>query len=203
MWKNPSWKYLLNEMIPCVCGCGAELNQYDKYGNKRKGYIPGHQLSESRKTGILLDKRGGGIKGNIPWNKGIKMSPESCKNYFGRKATDEHKRKIGAYHIGEKNTNWKGGISKEVWTIRGSSEMREFIKEVKKRDKNVCQKCLVQMNTKKVTAHHILNFSTHVDLRTDINNGITFCIDCHKLFHITYGFKKNDREQLNEFIKAK
>ena len=35
----------------------------------------------------------------------------------------------------------------------------------------------------------------------NIKNGIAFCRPCHKMFHIKYGFRNNNREQLLEFLK--
>ena len=43
--------------------------------------------------------------GNIPWNTGLKGFR------LGVKRTEEEKRKISESHKGEKNYNWKGGIS--------------------------------------------------------------------------------------------
>lgn len=35
----------------------------------------------------------------------------------------------------------------------------------------------------------------------DINNGIVFCIDCHRLFHKIYGRINTNELQVKEFIK--
>jgi hypothetical protein len=71
-----------------------------------------------------------------------------------------------------------------------------------KRDEYTCSKCgytgfdgdgILQV-------HHIENFKTAIDLRTDENNGLTFCNECHKKFHRINGKTKNNIIELNEFI---
>ena len=49
-------------------------------------------------------------------------------------------------------------------------------------------------------AHHILNYAEHKELRLNVDNGITFCVDCHKIFHKRFGYKNNNKEQINEFL---
>ena len=60
------------------------------------------------------------------------------------------------------------------------------------------QKC--SQKGEKLNAHHILNYSTHKELRLKKSNGITFCKKCHKQFHIKYGIKNNNRIQLDKFL---
>lgn len=74
-----------------------------------------------------------------------------------------------------------------------------FIRNVKKRDKFICNCC----NKKGyVVAHHLESFNSNIPLRYDINNGITLCDECHKEFHKAYGYGNNTRKQYEEF-KAK
>lgn len=101
---------------------------------------------------------------------------------------------------GEKSKFWKGGITPINQKIRGSVEYNEWERSVKKKDKYLCQKCY-KNKKEKLVAHHILNFSGHINLRFDINNGITFCKRCHGWFHRIYGIKNNTKEQLIEFLK--
>ena len=57
-------------------------------------------------TGILRNQTNGGEGGwgHIPWNKGMKMSPDFCNKISesskGRPKSEEHKRKIGLANIG-------------------------------------------------------------------------------------------------------
>lgn len=119
----------------------------------------------------------------------------------GKKISEETKLKISEANKGINNWNWKGGISSENEKIRHSLESKLWKDSVKNRDGNLCSKC-GEGSVKYLTVHHILNFSSHIELRFAIDNGITFCIPCHKEFHRKYGTKNNSREQVLEFIKT-
>jgi hypothetical protein len=99
---------------------------------------------------------------------------------------------------GENSIFWKGGITNENRRIKSQPKYYKWSKEIRKRDKK-CQKC---EKDKKLHAHHIINFSFNINVALDLNNGITLCEDCHKLFHKTYGKTKNDENQINEFLKT-
>jgi hypothetical protein len=49
--------------------------------------------------------------------------------------------------------------------------------------------------------HHINNFAEFPELRTSIENGITFSKKSHQEFHKKYGYKNNTIEQLEEFLE--
>lgn len=90
--------------------------------------------------------------------------------------------------------------------IRYWKEMWEFRQFVFERDLYTCQKCWKRSNKKIRTylnAHHILNFSSHEELRFEPSNWITFCKKCHKLFHKTYWNRNNNKQQITEFINEK
>ena len=122
--------------------------------------------------------------------------------------TKEHKNKISLIKTGksrpeisgEKNGRWIDGRSTEREKIRHSLEYKEWNKKVFIRDSFMCQK--TRQKGKKLAAHHILNFSSHPELRFDINNGITLSREAHNEFHKIYGKVNNTQEQLNEFLKG-
>lgn len=73
--------------------------------------------------------------------------------------------------------------------------------EVLRRDKFNCKKC--GTNSKRdnrLVAHHIRNYSSYKEGRTDVDNGVTLCSNCHVKFHSIYGVYNNNQEQLNEFL---
>ena len=75
---------------------------------------------------------------------------------------------------------------------------RKWRTKIYKRDNYICKKC----NNKKkfLNAHHKNAWNKFPEQRYDINNGITFCIDCHKKFHKLYGIGNNIEKQTQEFL---
>lgn len=154
-------------------------------------------------------------KGQIPWNKNRKetridvikkmsnakngkhLSPNTeFKN--GHKRPEEWTKKQKEKVLGDKNGNWKGGITPKNKKIRNSIEYRLWRKAIFERDNFTCQKC--GEHGGKLMAHHINNFTDFSELRLAIDNGITLCKKCHTEFHKKYGYKNNTKEQLEEFL---
>lgn len=79
---------------------------------------------------------------------------------------------------GEKNVNWKGGITPENHRVRTSTEYKEWRKAVFERDNYTCQFC-GKRNRITLHADHIKPFAYYPDLRLDLNNGRTLCAPCH------------------------
>lgn len=75
----------------------------------------------------------------------------------------------------------------------------EWRRKVYARDNFACQAC-GDSDGGNLIAHHILNYSEHPELRTELSNGITFCESCHENFHNTYGYRNNNKEQLDLFL---
>lgn len=50
-----------------------------------------------------------------------------------------------------------------------------------------------------LNAHHLEGYMENPELRTDIENGVCLCENCHKDFHSLYGFGKNTKKQYEEF----
>ena len=134
-------------------------------------------------------------KGKPTWNKGIPMSVETRKKvehtFFkkGFKHKPETIIKFRNIRCGEQNNMWKGGVTPENKKIRQSSEYKEWRTSVFERDNYTCVICNVRSGKNcKVTlnADHIKPFAVYPDLRFDITNGRTLCVECHKKTE-TYG----------------
>lgn len=134
-------------------------------------------------------KLGEARKGKPSWNKGKKMPASMI----------EKMRIIASKRVREKSTRWKGGITPEYIKIRQSVESRLWRESIFARDNWACQKCIAR--GKRLNPHHIQNFSQWPELRFAIDNGITFCEECHKIFHKLYGKQNNTKEQLETFLK--
>lgn len=103
-------------------------------------------------------------------------------------------------YSGENSHKWNPNKSlEERLNERKYPEYYEWRRAVYDRDNYTCQVCSDDSGGNLV-AHHIFNYSEHEALRIDVNNGITLCSDCHKEFHDTYGYTKNNDKQLNEFL---
>ena len=83
---------------------------------------------------------------------------------------------------------WKGGVTPENKKIRMSLVYKQWRTSVFERDDYTCQECKVKGGT--LQADHIKPFALFPELRLDINNGRTMCVDCHKKTD-TYGGKLN------------
>lgn len=64
---------------------------------------------------------------------------------------------------------------------RKTQEYADWRTKVFQRDGFKCQIC-GQVGGE-LNAHHIKSFAKHVDLRFDIDNGVTLCKECHKRVH--------------------
>ena len=138
-------------------------------------------------------------KGQIPWSKGRKFSKISRA-----KMSEAKKGKMPKFipetRKGKDSHLWKGGITPKNKIIRGSAKCLSWRNEVFERDNFTCQKTGVESG--KLNAHHIQNFSEFPELRFKVENGITLSEKAHREFHKTYGKKKNTKEQLKEFLNS-
>jgi len=136
------------------------------------------------------------VKGKPSWNRG-KINSEEHR----RKISIANKGRKCDWVKGEKNWNWKGGVTPENKKIWQSIEMRLWRESVFSRDNWTCQKCKIKGG--KLHPHHIQNFAEKIELRSAIDNGVTLCVFCHKEFHHIYGNRKNNIEQLLEYLSIK
>jgi len=97
---------------------------------------------------------------------------------------------------GEKHWNWQGGKSRDKRSL-GNPIYAEWRTLVFERDNYTCVECGIRSgNGKRVTlnADHIKPWAHYPDLRFDLDNGRTLCIECHKATD-TYGFKLIKRRE--------
>lgn len=135
------------------------------------------------------------IRQNILWSK-----PEYKKKlsiaHLGQKAWNKGKKVPQT--SGDKNTNWKGGITKLNHSIRCMIEYKNWVRKVFARDNWTCRFChkrSMKGGTLKLESHHVVPFTIVLRKNNikhfteaekcfelwDLNNGITLCHNCHNL----------------------
>ena len=97
----------------------------------------------------------------------------------GKTPSKETRRKLSKAHSGERGSGWLGGITPENHRIRGGIEYRLWRESVFARDNWTCQRCSQRGGN--LEAHHIKPFADYPELRFAIDNGITYCVGCHKI----------------------
>lgn len=167
--KAGSGRKRSGKYIPCaICG---KIKYY------RQGAIDGriHYCSQKCK-----------VKGQI--KKALVMTCKHCGKDFTPKTHGKYPKycsykcarleRTVTWLNGENNPNWKGGVTPENKKVRHSLEYKTWRDSVFERDNFTCQKC--GKHGGNLHVHHIKSFALHAELRTDIANGETLCIECHR-----------------------
>ena len=109
----------------------------------------------------------------------LSMRGERNPNY-GKSLSEETRQKISEALRGSRNPKWKGGLVSEEQRIRNSGQYQNWKKAVWTRDECQCVKC---GSGEKISAHHILPFKEYPEERFALDNGITWCYECHSDYH--------------------
>lgn len=107
-------------------------------------------------------------------------------HYYNKNLTDEVREKRRSRLYGVNQTNFRNSV---------------FV-----RDNYSCQCCGNRSsigNQVALNAHHLNGYNWDEIHRFDINNGVTLCKDCHKEFHVIYGYGNNTKEQYIEWDRNK
>ena len=114
-------------------------------------------------------------------NISVETRGKMRKAKLGKKQSLETRRKRSETQRGEKSYRWKGGIyGTERHRKMTQYEYRHWRKSVFERDNYTCRIC--GRRGCFLNAHHINSWNDYPQYRYDIKNGITICIEHHKLF---------------------
>ena len=141
--------------------------------NLKHDYWKGKERDDETKKKISKTKTGVSIWGGkreTPWMLGNKLAAghTSWNKGIPHKAV-----------MGDKNINWRGGVTSINDKIRKSIDYKRWRTSVFKRDNYTCVWCK-ESKSGKLEADHIKPFAYFPKLRFTISNGRTLCRDCHK-----------------------
>jgi len=102
--------------------------------------------------------------------------------FKGKHHTEEAKLRLSIWRIGRytgsKHPMWRGGLAEVNHIIRNSPEYKLWRTSVFERDNYTCQLCGQWGG--RLNADHIKGFASHAELRFEIDNGRTLCVECHR-----------------------
>ena len=152
------------------------------------------------------------FEGYIKQNSGRRLASYLCRCKCGQEIS------VLAYYLKNKDTKSCGclklrtGKDSPIYNHNKTNDEREvdrsalgyrtWRKSVYERDNYTCQ-CCGDSKGRNLNAHHIKNWADNPELRYDIDNGITLCSTCHKVFHKIYKKRNNNKNQLIEFLNKK
>ena len=164
--------------------CPACSKEYEADPGRLKH---GRQTSCSRECSYILRGKKMSIaqKGRPSWSKGKKLSEAHIlklrESHLGQIAWNKGlvmPEEIAAKQRGANSHFWRGGVTPQNTLIRMSSAYSRWRKAVFERDGFTCQECFVIGGT--LNADHIKPFSLFPELRTELSNGRTLCVECHR-----------------------
>ena len=129
----------------------------------------------------------------------------SCGNkkmMSGASLSNRGTESCGCLSSGPTSINWNSSLTDEERAVsRNYDEYRKWRKTVYERDSYTCVSCMNLGGS--LVAHHLESYGDNLDLRTEIDNGVTLCKTCHLDFHRLYGRGGNTRAQFNEWRRGK
>lgn len=147
---------------------------------KKKPSLIRGEKNYCSKACCSLDKRKGEFVLCINCGKEIYKNPTSLKKYKNPFCSKECCWK---FKVGENAPGWRGGVTSERKKQRDSKQYKEWRTQVFERDDYTCQNCKARNGNGKAVylhAHHIKSFHNFPELRFELDNGVTLCIECHK-----------------------
>lgn len=119
-----------------------------------------------------------------------------CKKHF---CSNECKN---AYQDGKNHPRYDSSISEEDRNDkRQYSEYYQFRYATLERDNYICQSCGQRGDI--LVVHHLNGYHWFKEGRTDPDNAVTLCEECHRDFHNIYGNRNNTKEQYENWVNIK
>lgn len=102
------------------------------------------------------------------------------------KATEQSRKKAALKMRGEKHPRWikdRSQLKRGRYnnSFRGEGPIASWRSQIFERDDFTCQKCFIKGG--RLNAHHIKSWANFPELRFEVSNGLTLCVNCHKEIH--------------------
>lgn len=157
--------------------CGSNFFSISSYKKYKPKYCSNKCYSETLKKDRACLQCGKWY----PWTNDKFCSKTCCGKYRkGKNLTQSHidSLKGPRLHMRGENAYNYTGTTKARITAMGRYEYREWRRQVFERDDYTCQHC--KKRGCYLNADHIKPYAKYPELRYDIDNGRTLCVDCHK-----------------------
>lgn len=184
--------------------------------SRLKNRRPGYKHSKETIERIRFSQVGKKCPFLVERNKSIWMKEKVRIAMTGRKLSEETKKKISLIQKGKKlkistrlkiskalysrrelSNFWKGGINKLNKAERSGIKYVLWRESVFERDNYTCIWCGKRGG--RLQADHIKPFSQFKELRYEIGNGRTLCVECH-IKTDTWGGKSNRLYKLDNVV---
>lgn len=128
------------------------------------------------------------------------------KDIFGNNLLSGKTRSCGCIvkeKCGENHPNYNPNLTDEQRIkhryVLGKHTYKAWRKRVYERDDYTCRACL-KRGGGRMNAHHLDGWNWCIERRYDVENGVTLCENCHKNFHLQYGYGENTASQFETFL---
>lgn len=139
--------------------------------------------------------------------KEARSRPEVINKINEYRKSKEFREAISVANSGENNGMWNPNLSDEerqhhIKRARRIPGYQNFRRKVYERDNYTCQIC--RDNTGgNLVVHHLNGFHWDAESRTEVDNGVTLCNECHNEFHSMYGRTHNNLFQFAQYVEMK
>lgn len=137
----------------------------------------------------------------------VRQRPEVIKKINEYRKSVEGREAISKANSGKNNGMWNPELTdeerqhriKRARSVPGYSMFRSLVYE---RDNYTCQVC-GDNSGGNLVVHHLNGYHWDKESRTEVDNGVTLCTDCHDEFHIIYGNRHNNLFQFSQYLESK
>lgn len=193
----------------CKCDCGnTSTPTGDKLERKRTvscgcfhGRFKSKDISGQKFGRLIAVSKGNKDKsGRFFWNCKC-----DCGNYTIVRIDSllsGQTRSCGCGFRGKSSFSWNKDLKEEqrITDRRYILGVVAWRKAIYLKDGFACQ-CCGDRTGGNLNAHHLESWDDNPELRFKLDNGVTLCDDCHREFHMRYGFGHNTQSQFIEFLE--